>query len=421
MIAALLLATTLMTASADTLVDGSRLVDVVQLAVSNHPSLTASQARAEAAQERARQVGSLPDMRFSWGEMIESVETRVGPQQRILSLQQPLPWPGTLGAREDAAMQRSGAAGSRVVDRAITVAAAVQRTWAEAAWLGETQLVATQQLSLARSLETAARASYEAGSGRYGDLLQAQLEIARLEDRLVGLGDQQQSAMAALNAALGRGPNAPLILPATLPEAADLAAPETEAVHPRLLAHDQEAVAALGEATAARRAGHPTFTLGVDWIQVGEAPNDGVPDSGKDAWVARVGVSLPLWRGKYDGAIAGAEAEARAITAERRAVGQDLAARTTRAEVRYRDAQRRVTLHTQELLPRARQMYDTVLAAYRTDGVGFAEILTAQRTLLDLEHALLAARRDLLVSSADWNEARGLLPADLVMPERTDS
>lgn len=423
MIAALLLATTLMTASssADTLVDGSQLDHVIQLAVSSHPSLAASQARTEAAMSRARQVGSLPDPRFMWGEMIESVETRVGPQQRILSLQQPLPWPGTLGAREEAAEQRIGAAGSRHLARAVSIAAVAQRSWVQAAWLSETQLVVRQQLSLARSLEAAARAAYEAGSGRYGDLLQAQLEIARLDDRLLGLEDQEVAARAMLNTALGRMPEAPLVLPQSLIDQGAFSDTAEAASHPRLLALDQDAVAALEEATAARRSALPSFTIGVDWIQVGEARMDGVADSGKDAWVARVGVNLPLWRGKHDGAIAGAEAQARVATAERQAAGQVLAARATTAAVNFRDARRRLTLHTQDLLPRARQMYDTVLAAYRADGVGFAEILTAQRTLLDLEHALLAARRDLLVAAADWNEARGLLPFDINLPERTDS
>ena len=389
---------------------GGDLDGLIAYALVHHPGLQAAAAGHEAAESRARQVGSLPDPVFMWGEMIEPVETRVGPQQRVLSLQQPIPWPGTLGARADAAgsLADVAAAGERVA--AVRITAEVRRVWARAAWLAESREVIQRQLVLVRSLEIAARASYEAGQGGYGDLLQAQVAMARLADRLRSLDDDTVAARARLNVALGRDPSALLTLPSRLPEASPVVLTDTVTVHPRLTALDHRAISARHEATAARRAGMPGFTLGVDWIQVGDARVDGVPDSGKDAVVAKVGVSLPLWRGKHDGAADAAEATARAVQADRRAQEQILAAQTTVAEVALRDAQRRRDLHLNELLPRARQAHDTVLAAYRAEGAGFAEVLVAQRTLLELENSLLAARRDLLVAEADLDEAAGVAP-----------
>jgi len=389
---------------------GGDLDGLIAYALVHHPGLQAAAAGHEAAESRVRQAGSLPDPVFMWGEMIEPVETRVGPQQRVLSLQQPIPWPGTLGAREDAAgsLAEVAAAGERVT--AVWITAEVRRAWARAAWLAESRGVIQRQLVLVQSLEIAARASYEAGQGGYGDLLQAQVTMARLEDRLRSLDDETVAARARLNVALGRDPIALLTLPSRLPEASPVVFPDTVTVHPRLAALDHRATSAHHEATAARRAGMPGFTLGVDWIQVGDARVDGVPDSGKDAVVAKVGVSLPLWRGKHDGAADAAEATARAVLADRRAQEQILAAQTTVAEVALRDAQRRRDLHLNELLPRARQAHDTVLAAYRAEGAGFAEVLVAQRTLLELENSLLAARRDLLVAEADLDEAAGVAP-----------
>jgi len=300
------------------------------------------------------------------------------------------------------------------------VAAEVRRAWTRAAWLAEIRSVSRRQLALLRSLLASVRAGYEAGTGRYGDLLQLQLEEARLHDRLLAFDDDETALRARLNAALGRDPADPLVLPAGLPEPPVTSAASV-AGHPRLMALGHRAEGARLAARIAQREARPGFTLGLDWIQVGEARMDGVEDSGRDAVVARLGLSLPLWRGKHEGARQAAVARAGALTAERTAWRQALAARLAAAEAALRDAGRRRDLHRDDLLPRAHRVYEAVLAAYRADGTGFADVLAAQRTLLELEQSLLAARRDLLLAAADHDEAAGIVPAVGPTTPRNDS
>ena len=396
---------------------GDDLDGLVAYALFHQPALAAAAATRRAASAQVAGAGSLSDPRLMWGEMIEPVETRVGPQQRVISLQQSVPWPGTLGARRSAASSRADAAGAREQEVVVQVAAAVRRAWARAAWLAETRRVVALQIELARSLEAVVRADYEAGQGRYGDLLQAQVEIARLEDRLVGLDDRDDAARAALNEALGRDPAAALAMPTRL-RSAGVGGQPADVVHPRLEVLTHRTAAALAEAEAARRAGRPGFVLGVDWIQVGDARMDGVAGDGRDALVARVGLNLPIWRGKHDGAVAAAEARAAATKAERRAQDLMLASRRVAAAVDRRDAARRETLYRDDLLPRARQAYEILLAAYRAGGGVFADVLAAQRTLLQLDHDLLDARRDVQLALADQEVAAGARLSDVPDSER---
>jgi outer membrane protein TolC len=400
---------------------GDDLPGLEAYALRHHPALAVAAAEHQAATARVDQAGSLPDPVFMWGEMLEPVETRVGPQQRILSFQQPLPWPGTLAARGRSADALAAAAVASEQVTALRIVADVRRAWAQAAWLAETRLVMRRQAELLSSLEDAVRVAYEAGQARYADLLQIQVALARLEDRLQGLDDQRETARARLNAALGRDPAAALELPARLapPPTDGDDGPRTP--HPLLTLLDQRAAAARHEATAARRAGWPGFTLGLDWIQVGPARMDGVDGSGQDAVVARVGVSIPLWRGKHDGAADAAEARARVAQAERRAQDQQLAARITAATVAFHDAERRRQRYAADLIPRARQAYESVLAGYRADGSAFADVLGAQRTLLELEQARLDAERDLVLAAADLDEARGQLPITNRNEQRSQS
>ncbi len=404
-------------AGADALPAGDDLAGLLAHALAVHPLLQAAAAEEAASVERVRQAGSAPDPMLMWAEMVE------GPRETMLSLTQTLPWPGTLAARAEAAAALAEAASSRRQATEVEVAAAVRRAWAHAAWLGENAAVLRAQRDLARGLETSVRAAYEAGHGRYGDVLQAQVERARREDQLARLHEDLIAARSRLNSALGRDAQSPLALPAALDagEAEDIAvAPADTSAHPRLAALSRRASAARSDSEAARRAGRPALSLGVDWISMQARGMDPGGDR-SEAVRAKVGLSLPIWRGKYDGAAAAAAAVGRSADAERRALQQVLDARAEVALASWRDARRRRDLYDGELLPLARQAYETVLAAYRAEGASFADVLAAQRTLLDLELSLLAARRDLVVAAADLDEARGTLPASLDLAARSGS
>jgi outer membrane protein TolC len=414
--------TCLITLATGSLAAGPVAVDdldgLVAHALTDHPALVAAAAETRASLAGERAAGSPPDPVLRWGEMLEPVETRVGPQQRVLSLQQSLPWPGTLSARKESAAALTGAMAANEGDLRLRIAADVKRAWAGAAWLTAMRELAGRQIELVAALERSLRAAYESGEGSYADLLQVQLERVRLEDRRDGLDDEVPATLARLNAALGRDPAAPLDLPAAL---TDLPAGLGQAseLHPRLAELDQRQLAADHQARAAARGGRPSFTVGVDWIQVDDPGRDGLEDAGKDAWVARLGVTLPIWRGKHDGPRLAAEARAAALGSHRQAQSQQLAARMVAARADWRDATRRHDRHRDDLIPRARQAYESALAAYRAAAAPLADVLAAERTLLALEESLLSARRDAWLASADLDEAAGILPAvETINPRR---
>ncbi len=385
----------------DSLPTAADLATYVGYALAHHPELAAARATWRASGAAARAAGGLPDPHLGWGEMVQSVETRVGPQERVLSLQQSLPWFGTLGARRRAASDRADAAGARLAQAALAVMGDVKDAWYDAAFLAESMQVTRRHLVILDQLEAASRAAYESGGGGYANLLKAQIERTRLQERLDDLADHRRAVAARLNAALGRPVDAPLALPDSLP-ATRPAVPDSATllsqqamVHPQLVARDRERAAAAADVAAARKLGWPSLTLGVDWIQVGAARMDGVPDSGKDAVVARLGLSLPVWRGKVAGAVQSANSRERAQDDLRLAEQRTLAAKLEGALADVATARRRDDVHGRELIPRARQSLASVQAAYAAGSAGFLDVLEAERTLLDLDLAARMARRDL--------------------------
>ncbi|MFN2370841.1 MAG: TolC family protein [Candidatus Krumholzibacteriia bacterium] len=411
-------------AAADAVVPGAGagLQDYLDWAAAHHPALAAGREQAEALRHDAARVGSLPELRLSWGEMVVPVETRVGPQQRVLSVSQAFPWFGTLGRREEAALAAAAAADDGLRARSLAVARDVRAAWYRLGALDQERKLTEATLELATATADWLRAAYAAGTAGYADLLQAQMEQARLATLAAGLADRHRPLAAVLDAAAGLPVDAPAPAPrAALPDSAVLAAALAEPAELRawLRRHNPElaALAARREGSrlttqAARLAARPNLMLGVDWIMTDRARMPDVQDSGKDPVVARLSVGIPLW--------GGAAAESRAAAGRERVADQDLIDRRLQLEARleqahyaWRDAGRRLDLHEGELLPRAAQLVETAAAAYAADQAGFGDLLAARRALLALRTDLVQARLDRALALNDLTALVGLPPAAL--------
>jgi outer membrane protein TolC len=376
--------------------DGS-LERYTDFALREAPSLRASAASWRAAAHRARASAPLPEPNLSYGYFIRSVETRVGPQRHRLSVRQRLPWPGELSARETAANYQTDAAGKQydatMLEARLRVALAYWTVWEVRA----AREVVVQQRDLLAGLSAAVKTRIEIGKASLADAGQVDLDLSRIDDRLHALDARERSAVARLRAAIGAAPATELPAPTDQPVRA-LPAPADDQLladaerAPAIERLELEARAADSEADAAARRGYPDLTLGVDYIETGSAATAGVPDSGKDPIVAMVGISLPIWRDQLRGAEDAARSTAAARRAHSEALRQSARGRLAEALTELRDSARRIDLHDTTLIPQATGVYEAVVGAYQTGDAGLANLLIAQRAILELELELVAAR-----------------------------
>lgn len=389
----------------DVLPASPTLDDYVGYALVHSPAVAAAYADWRATAERETQVSALPEPRLSWGEMIVPVQTRTGPQQRVFSLSQTLPWFGKLSLRGKIAGERAAGAQARLAGVLLDVQFAVCRAYYDLAYLGAAAGITERHLTLIAQWEAAARARYAAGAGGLADLLKAQVEYAKLEERRVELTDGGRPVAAELNAALGRSTATPVPWPALQP--ADAVALAEDSLLTAALQRQPELLALRhaeqGEAFAGQLAGrqkYPDLTLGIDYIVTGEATMPGIDDSGQDPVVARLAVDLPIWWGKYRAAEREAESRRRALAAARHDVGVDLAAQIERSRFEYREAVRTAELYGGPLLEKGRQALAAATAAYQSDLADFLAVVDAQQTLLALELTAARAHADRLISLA---------------------
>jgi len=391
--------------------DGS-LEGYVHYALANSPSLRASYADWRAATERVPQARRLPDPVFSYTYFVRSVETRVGPQLHKFGISQAFPWPTKLTDSADAAELAARSAQKR----AEAVALAVRRRVAVAFWrlwrIQRTREVEHDQKKLIDQFAQIVKSRVEVDQATLADLSQISLDESRIVDKLSGLDEDERSASAALVAAVGapdgtKTPIAkqspPLLLPADDQKSLLTAAMS----HPRVRALALMAQSRSEQADSAGADRYPGFVVGADYILTGPARMPNVPDSGKDPIAVMLAVKLPIWSGAYGAEEAQADAESAAFRARESAARDNAAAALEKAESDVRDAARRVKLYRETLVPQARVVYRSTLTGYQTNRSGLANVLIAERDLLDLRIQLIRARADHAVAWATLAEIVG--------------
>ena len=376
---------------------GANLNDYLRYAALNNPGLEAAFNRWKAAIERVPQARSLPDPRVTYRYFIEHVETRAGPQRQGLGVSQMFPWFGKLGLRSDAALEAANAAREQDQVEKWTLFYNVRNAYCEAYYLNRAIAVVRENLELVKHFEEVVRKRYEAGAAGHQDVIRTQVELGKLQDRLSTLLDLRNPIAARLNAAFNR------------PVTAEVAWP-TELAREELSASDERVLAWLREASPelrrleheiakdqralelARKDYFPDFTFGLDYIDTGHALMPGTPDSGKDPVIVMVSINVPIWYQKYRAAELEARARLRAATLARTEHENKLGSDAKMILYQFHDAERKIDLYRDTLLPKALQSLKATETAFSSGETGFLDLIDAQRVLLEFQLSYERAR-----------------------------
>lgn len=373
--------------------------EYVRYALYHSPEVEAAYQRWRASAERLPQVSALPDPRLSFGFFLEEVQTRTGPQDARVGVSQAFPWPGQLQKREDAASKAAAAAWRRFEAARLSVTERVVSTLHELAYLDATISITEENMELLRSFEEVLRARYRVGSGSHPELIRVQVELGQFEDRLTQLRSMRPAYVAELNAALNRPSGEEVARMTGLPGRvasidADGLAEIARRSNPMLLAMDEQVEEQRFLSEVARRDGLPEFMVGLDYIVTGEAINSSTPGSGDDPILLNFGISLPIWREKYNAGVREALARRLAVAGERADQANRIAAGIHRAWFEHTDADRRVRLYENTLIPKAEESLRASLAGFRAGETSFLDLLDTERTLLEFAIAAERARAD---------------------------
>ena len=370
--------------------DDATLSDYLIYAAINNPELEAAFNRWKAAVEKIPQETSLPDPRLTYSYYLEHVETRVGPQRHALSLTQMFPWFGKRGLMGDTALQEANSQWEMFQAQKRKLFYAVKRAYSEYYYLQRSYEIMEDNMELLRGMESIVRSKYTSGKAPYTAVIKSQMEIGKLEERILSLSEVREPVKAELNAALNRQPDAPLPSPVSLPDDTLDAAytdltEQMKTYNPELKALDFQANKVTNSISLAKKQFYPDITLGLNYIETGSSVMPGTKDSGKNPVIGMFSVNLPVWRGKYRAAVREAQARYKFVDQSRKNRENALTAELRRTLYDYNDAGRKIELYKNTLIPKAHESINVALREFETGKVDFLNVIDAQKTLLELE------------------------------------
>ncbi len=413
----------------------SSLADYLAYAAINNPGLEAAFNRWKASLERVPQVRALPDPKFNYAYFIREVETRVGPQKQRFGLSQTFPWFGKLELRGDVAAQAARAEHQRYEAAKLRLFHDVKKAYYEYYYLARSISVIEAARDLVKYLESVARTKYKVGAAEHADVIRAQVELGKLEDRLRSLRGLRTPLVARLNAAMNRPSDAELPWPTSLPEqrialgTGELLTYLCEA-NPELKALEFEIARQRRAIDLAKKDYFPDITLGVDFTDVGEAigpesqglkapfarrsaariaqgqgdaidatnmlqsalPGQPPDDSGQDAWMVWMSMNIPIWFEKYRAGEREARARYDAAVQSKTDRENTLVSRVKMAQYYYHDADRKIALYRDTLIPKADESLKATEAAFRGGKATFLDLIDAERVLLEFQLSFEQAR-----------------------------
>src|SRR5690606_30874838 len=221
---------------------------------------------------------------------------------------------------------------------------------------------------------------YASGTAPQSDVLRAEVEVARLDAMAHALAGQVRSAEAMLNVSLGRDPDssvpalAPLVLAQPPPAWTVIKASLTS--RPELAAGRGEIARAEADLLVMRDMYRPMAT-----VRTGLASTMA---EGR-GWMATVGVSLPVWRGRLRAGVAEAQAMRAMAEADLRAMARMIDGEAASAVHQVQAARDRQVALTTDVLPRARMVIEPAVAGYASGELPLVSVIEAVQALWSVQ------------------------------------
>jgi outer membrane protein TolC len=373
-------------------------------ALENNPKIQAFELRYETARERIEEVGVLPETQFSVGYFASEPETRTGPQQYKLSVQQMIPWFGTITARENYASSLADAQYVEIATAQRQLLLNVAENYYRLYAIRAKQRVLEQNIDLLEAYEELALTSLEVNQASSVDVLRLQMRQNQLRERLENFDEEFKAEQAAFNTLLNaeRGATVKVYDSLAVPQEDPVQLPEVPQVHPELLRFDK-LYESVGEAEKMnRKEALPDLGFGLDYVSVGEATAMEAPDSGKDILMPMVSITIPIFGNKYKSVTRQNELKQRELNAQRENRHNELVSRLETALSNRAEA--RISYRTQLLnIEQANDAEEILMRNYETGTIDFNDVLDVQELQLNFQLNLIEAVKNYYQASANIN------------------
>jgi len=265
-----------------------------------------------------------------------------------------------------------------------------------------------------------ALAQYSTGRLPQMDVLRAQMAVTRLDEHLIELEQERDTARAELNVLMGRPADEPVEIDGSY--AATVQMPPLEELERLAMEHRPELAGlrkgigkSRDDAQLTRLAMKPDFTAALGYMLMPTG------STSRSAYMAELTMNLPsLNRARHDGEAKQADAATAVAQADLDAKAASVFLEVRQAEIAIAAAERRTKVYRDTLLPQAEASFKVATAAYQNNRAELSTLIEGQKLLLDIQTALYQASADRDLGVADLERAIGTALPGTSTPERNN-
>lgn len=365
--------------------DTLHLNDLVREALRNNPELKSFEYNRDMMELRTESEGTLPDLEFTYmREEMPRFRWNAAPMEKF-GLMQMFPFPGKLSTETELAVIRAEHAHHEHMEKANEVLAKLRSMYFELWFVQQSIVLNRENYLLLEQFTKIAQTRYGVGQSSQQDVLKAFVEIARLENQLISLRQQELSAKAMLMSLLGRSPSDTLGVAAVPPNSGFL--PTLDTLHQTayrfrgMLLHDSLSVEE-GEKmkSLAKKEYLPDFKFGIEFLRM---PNN----SGYRAWTVSAGITLPF--APWSLSRTSAKVEEASIGVDRARENLKNSRNMIRANIsdlylKAASFARQLENYTGVVVPQTQQALQASLMAYQTGNTDFLMLIDSYRMLVEV-------------------------------------
>jgi cobalt-zinc-cadmium efflux system outer membrane protein len=380
LISALLLAPLFSVYAGET-VSAAGLEKVLEEAVSNNPDLKAADEKVQAFSERPFQEESLDNPRVGFGLMnmpVNSFSFAQEPMtQKQVSVIQKLPFPGKLGLRGDIARKDADIVREEFLEKRNSLIMQVKTVYRNLLLIDKTIGITEKNRDLVREFVRTAETKYSVGMGIQQDVLKARVELSKMIDMLLSLGQKKESLLARMNALLYRPSDRKVtdvesedieaLKPTDFPYTSDELEKMAAENRPVLVGARQRIERSQLAVRLARKNYYPDFDVGMSYGQRSDRP---------DFLSGFVTISIPLWhKNREDRKVAEESAMARQAEEQYQAMQNEVFFKIKDSTSEIRKYRQQIDLLKSGLIPQSKAALESAIAGYGVNKVDFMTLV----------------------------------------------
>jgi len=322
--------------------------------------------------------------------------------QKTVSVMQNIPFPGISRLKEKAAVEEAKGAESELENIEIRTVNAVKTAYYDLYFVNNAIKITDENIDLMKKFVELTQSKYEVGNGLQEDILKAQVELYKLQEKMINLKQKEASIKADMLRLLNRNDGEQLQVVPKIEKTVNTVSFEDLKTtvleeNPLLRQLDHTVAQKETEYLLAKKSYYPNFSITAAYGQ----RDDGLDDKHRSDFMSLlvsllVGVNIPIWfKNKQNKQVA--ETQIRIIQEKARfqSLKNDILFKLNDILTKIKKEEALVVLYKEQIIPEASQSLEADMSAYQVGRLDFLNLLNSQMTLLNQIGILTPTKSDI--------------------------